>query len=191
MYFCRVFSFDVCGPELVKAGAGKISFEEVTGDVLRLRVAPLRPPDRTNDGGLAHQHRDRPVTHHNATSEGELSVDPPPAVGATRLGVNVADQTVRHAWRVARSDGARPRHSCSPTLTPPPRGRRPGPGAPGGHHRDRREPSLRSLLTRSNSIARREIASSVSNLAISFFAATISAFFRLDRPGTKPRSIRS
>jgi hypothetical protein len=46
----------------------------------------------------------------------------------------------------------------------------------GGHHRDRREPPFGSLLTRSNSIARREIASSVSNSAIRLFAATSSAF---------------
>jgi len=57
----------------------------------------------------------------------------------------------------------------------------------GAHVRDARKPSLGSLLTRSNSIARLEIA----NSAIRFFAETSSAFSTLDRPGTRPRSIQS
>ena len=139
--------------------------------------------DRTDDAGLAHQHLDRPVTHHDPAAEGELGVHPPAAVGATGLGMN------RGSDRSARHGGSPLGRGASAPLVVA-RLRHPDDAAGdldrellGGHHRDRREPSFGSLhpqqLHRPT-----EIASSVSNSAIRFFATTSSAFSTLDKPGT-------
>jgi pimeloyl-ACP methyl ester carboxylesterase len=56
---------DIGHPQLVRFAAGELAVDQVSGDLVRLGVAPLRAPSRAGEPCAAHQHRHRAVADHD------------------------------------------------------------------------------------------------------------------------------
>ena len=83
---------DVGDPQLVGAGPGEGAVDQVGGDLVRLGMAPLRPPRRAGQAGTAHQQRDGVVADHDAAAKAQLGMHPAGAVGAANRLVDLNDQ---------------------------------------------------------------------------------------------------
>nr|WP_264674772.1 hypothetical protein [Nocardioides kribbensis] len=98
---------DVGDPQLVRAGAGEVSFDQVSGDVVRLDPLPPRSFSHALQAGAAHRALDLAVAHLDPASEGELGVYSVTAVAAAGVAVDLDDEVVSRAWRIERGEGVR------------------------------------------------------------------------------------
>jgi hypothetical protein len=84
---------------------------EIAGGRLGGDAAIPRAPGDALEAGLAHQQPHRFGTDGDAVAQRELGVNPAVAVQAAEVDVDPADHLGEHAWRSARSEGARMRQA--------------------------------------------------------------------------------
>lgn len=74
---------------------GEVALDEVGGEGVGPDPLPLAPPGNALQTAAAHQQRDLVVPDFDATSHGELGVDPEDAVSTAGLGVDLGDQVAQ------------------------------------------------------------------------------------------------
>jgi hypothetical protein len=103
---------DVGHPQLVAAGAGGLTLDQIAGGRLRSQAtSELGAAGDALQAGAAHQQLDSVVTDGDAAAQGELGVDPPAAVGLSGGGMTWPMVSVSQAYRIARADGGRLRQA--------------------------------------------------------------------------------
>jgi hypothetical protein len=83
---------DIGDPQLVRLGAGEVTVDQVSGDLVGLGVAPLGPAGHPRQPSAAHQQRNGVVADHDPAAKAQLGVHPQGAVGATGALVDLDDQ---------------------------------------------------------------------------------------------------